>query len=105
MTYVGGDDGYLYAIGPNGKAAWDFLAPTGATSRQKPPRSTCTPTSPSKNGPSPGSSRPTPGPGATGRRTNSSSSSKPSDYADLSATHTAATSPASRQAGIIRRSA
>jgi uncharacterized protein YjbI with pentapeptide repeats/outer membrane protein assembly factor BamB len=31
MTYVGGDDGYLYAIGPDGKAAWNFLAPDGTS--------------------------------------------------------------------------
>jgi uncharacterized protein YjbI with pentapeptide repeats/outer membrane protein assembly factor BamB len=31
MTYVGGDDGYLFAIGPDGKTAWNFLAPDGTS--------------------------------------------------------------------------
>ncbi len=49
--------------------------------------------------------RTTPGLDATSRRTSSSHSSKPSDYANLSAAHAAATSGDTSLVGIIRRSA
>jgi outer membrane protein assembly factor BamB len=31
MTYIGGDDSFVYAIGPDAKTAWNFLAPDGTS--------------------------------------------------------------------------
>jgi integrase/recombinase XerD len=76
-----------------------------ATSRPTPPRSTSTPTSPSRRKHSRGPPRSTPSPAATSPRTTSSPSSKASDYADLPAEDQAATRHSRRQVGITRRSA
>ena len=70
----------------------------------RPPRYTSTPTSRSKNAPSPGPNPATPSPAATSPPTTSSPSSRLSDYADLKTLYQATISHNTQPIGITARS-
>ncbi len=76
-----------------------------ATKAWRPPRSTCTLISPSKNGPSRALRPPALPPVAIGRPTPSSPSSRACDYADFNSTKPLPHNDSWRQVGIIRCSA
>jgi site-specific recombinase XerD len=81
-------------------------SPSGsATKASKRPRSTCTPTSPSKSEHSPKPHRPTASPAATDPPTPCSPSSKRSDYAARSSPITAPDNASHDEVGITRKSA